>query len=98
MNFSEFDREPSGKVNLIGRVKYVHRFIYSFFFGMLIVVSGVILTWASDIIPNFSSRSSPTDILEKEVLIRIPRINVKYMYCMDMCKLNCVNYIFRCDH
>lgn len=65
---------------------------------MLIAVSGVILTWASDIIPNFSSRSSPTDMLEKEVLIRIPRINVKYMYCMDMCKLNCVNYIFRCDH
>ena len=39
MNFSEFDREPSGKVNLIGRVKYVHKLstFYFIFWGMLIV-------------------------------------------------------------
>lgn len=39
--------------------------------------------WASDIIRNFLSKSSPTDILEKEVLTsdRISMINVKYRFC-----------------
>ena len=70
VNFSEFDREPSGKVNLIGRIKYVHildYFLFCFFFcGILILVgftAGVILTWASDIILNFLSKSFPMDIL-----------------------------------
>ena len=34
VNFSEFDREPSGKVNLIGRIKYVHRLFFLFVFLM----------------------------------------------------------------
>ena len=59
-------------------------FIYylSFFLVFLYpsLVSGAILTWASDIIPNFLSKSSPRDILEKEVLTsdRILMIEVKY--------------------
>ena len=35
MNFTEFDREPSGKVNLIGRVKYAHSKLSIFFFVRL---------------------------------------------------------------
>lgn len=37
--------------------------------------------WASDIILNFLSKSSPTDIQEKEVLTsdRILMINFKYL-------------------
>ena len=43
VNFSEFDQEPSGKVNLIGRVKYVHKlstFLFSFFFLVLPLIVG----------------------------------------------------------
>ena len=66
VNFSEFDREPSGKVNLIGRIKYVHILDFFFFCGILILVgftAGVILMWASEIILNFLSKSLPMDIL-----------------------------------
>ena len=95
MNFSEFDREPSGKVNLIGRVKYVFDYLTLFFFSVcLSLVLGVILMWANDIILNFLSKSFLTDILEKEVLIRkMWNISLPTIFLPCFLKCSSIHYI-----
>lgn len=64
VNFSEFDKEPSGKVNLIGRVKYDPFFISTSF--QLNADIGAILMSRNDITQNYSSRYSPMALVVKE--------------------------------
>ena len=56
VNFTEFDREPSGRVNLIGRVKYVSEILTDTEIQCLSL--GVIRTLRKDITLSCSSSSS----------------------------------------
>ena len=81
VNFSEFDREPSGKVNLIGRVKWVVRSVICS--GDASCPTGVILMLRNVTTLNFSSDTSQMDCPSKSVHTEIEKLG------KDRCRWLC---------